>query len=69
MTIGEKIRELREKGGLTQAELAEKTFVTQAAINKVEHNIMKPGVDLVARLSKVFNCTTDFLMFDTERDT
>ncbi len=66
MTIGERIEELREKTGFSQTELAEKIFVTPTAINKFEHNVKLPGIDTVSRLSKVFGCTTDFLILGEE---
>ncbi len=51
---GEQLKRAREIRGLTQAELAsdEGINVTQAAIARIEQNLLVPSEDLVGRLSK-----------------
>lgn len=66
MTIGSRVRMYREQNGLTQRELGAKAFVSQVAINKIEHDFMKPGVDLLVRLSNIFGCTIDELLKEAE---
>ena len=42
MTIGSRIKELREAANLTQDELAKKVGVTKSAIGNYEQNISSP---------------------------
>jgi len=55
MTIGEKIKELRESKGMLQRELAYELKVGDAYLSKIEHNqkILKKGH--LATISKFFN--------------
>ena len=50
MTIGERIKQYREKAGLTQVELAEKIDAYQETISQIEHD--KIGIT-VAKLRKI----------------
>lgn len=42
MTLGNRIRNRREELGLNQAELAEKSKLTQGYISSVEHDVYVP---------------------------
>ena len=43
-SLGKRIKFLREKAGLTQEELADKTSLSLDYIGKIEVNINKPGL-------------------------
>lgn len=45
MTVGEKVRNLRLKMGLTQEELAERSDLTKGFISQLENNNTSPSVD------------------------
>lgn len=45
MEIGEKIRSLRLKLGLTQEELAERSDLTKGFISQLERDLTSPSVD------------------------
>lgn len=60
--FGQKVRELRRKAGLTQAELADKIAVGQAYIGYVENGIKKPSLETADRMVKVFGCKIDDLL-------
>ena len=64
MTIGEKIRALRQDANLKQKELAEKINVSATALMFAERDIRQPSKDLIIRLSKFFNKPTDYFMFE-----
>lgn len=64
MTIGEKIRALRQAQNLKQKELAEKINVSATALMFAEKDIRQPSKDLVMRLSKFFNKPTDYFLFE-----
>ena len=46
---------------MTQRDLAEKVFVSQAMIQGIEVGIKKPGADLLKLLADALNVTTDDL--------
>lgn len=64
MTIGEKIRALRQARHLKQKELAAQINVSATALMFAERNIRKPSKDLVMRLAKFFNKPTDYFLFE-----
>ena len=64
MTIGEKIRALRQDQNLKQKELAEKINVSATALVFVEKNIRQPSKEMVLRLAKFFNKPTDYFLFE-----
>jgi transcriptional regulator with XRE-family HTH domain len=52
-TIGEKIREYRQKQGLTQDALAAELHVSSQAVSKWENGLTMPDINLLVPLSKV----------------
>ena len=48
------IRELREKSGLTQSELAEKLYVSDKAVSKWENGKGYPDISLLEPIAAVF---------------
>lgn len=64
MTIGEKITKLRKEQNLTQEQLAEILNVSRQSVSKWEQNITYPDTDKLIRMSKLFNCSLDFLLKD-----
>ena len=47
------IREKREKLGLSQKELAEKSGITQSFLCDIEQGRSKPSIDVAIKLAKV----------------
>lgn len=60
--LDERIRELREKSGLTQTELAKKIGVTRSSINGWEMGISIPSIMKLVELAMFFHVTTDYLL-------
>ena len=60
--IADKIKLLREKNGMTQAELARKLGVTRSGVNAWEMGITTPSTQYVVELSLLFKVSTDFLL-------
>ena len=61
MTIGEKIKQLRQQNGITQEKLAEYLNITYQSISKWENNNALPDVTLIVPLANFFGVTTDEL--------
>lgn len=51
--ISDKIREARNKKGLSQSELAEKLFITKQSISKYENSNAIPGRDIMEKLEEI----------------
>lgn len=62
MTTGEKLALLREKKGITQEKLSEILNVSRQSISRWETDISFPETDKLIKLSKLFECSTDFLL-------
>lgn len=60
-----RLRELRERYGLTQAQLGEKVKVSRQAINAIETNKFDPSIWLAYDLAKLFNMSIEDI-FDFE---
>lgn len=50
MTAGQLLREARRRHGLTQQQLAARARTSQAAISRIERDLVSPSVDTLANL-------------------
>lgn len=60
--IGERMKEVREKNGLTQSALAKKLNISRSAVNAWEMGVSIPSAQYLVELSKLFKVTTDYLL-------
>lgn len=60
--IADKIKKLREKAELTQAELARKLGVTRSGVNAWEMGITIPSTMYIVELALLFGVSTDYLL-------
>lgn len=67
--LGERIRQLRLKKGLTQQKLAEMLNTTNATISNYETGASTPDYETLIKLSDIFNVTTDYLLGRTDEPT
>ena len=61
MEIGQRIRQLRGRAGITQEQLGEKLGVTAQSISKWETGAAMPDITLLPRLAEEFGVTIDEL--------
>ncbi len=62
-TIGDKIKQLRNKQGLTQDELARKSDLPYTTLTKIETNVItRPTIQTVMKIAKGLNVSLDDLM-------
>ena len=66
MEFNEKLQELRKGKGLTQEELAEKLFVSRAAVSKWESGRGYPSIDSLKEISRYCSVTIDELICPEE---
>ena len=62
LTLGEKIRLLREEKELNQTELGHAVNMTQRRVSYIENNTYEPSVDDLRALCKFFNVSADYLL-------
>ena len=62
LTLGEKIRLLREEKELNQTELGKAVNMTQRKISYIENDKYEPSMDDIKALCKFFNVSADYLL-------
>ena len=66
-SLGDRVRELRERDKLTQGELAARIGTSASTLSRIEKGeIESPGSDIVVKLARVFCVSTDFLLGVTD---
>jgi transcriptional regulator with XRE-family HTH domain len=68
MSIGTRIKELRVQKRLKQAELGATVGMTHVQIGRYELGKAKPASDMLYKLAKALDTTTDYLVNDDEND-
>lgn len=61
-TLGERLRALRGGNRITQADLAEKIFVSESYIALIELNKRNPSTEILGKLCDFFGVSTDYLL-------
>jgi transcriptional regulator with XRE-family HTH domain/KaiC/GvpD/RAD55 family RecA-like ATPase len=64
--LGEKIKTLRKKIGMTQKELAEQVGLTPSFISQLEKNLISPSLDSLLKLSEKLNTQPIYFLTDSE---
>ena len=62
--VGGRIRNAREKKGLTQEQLAERTELSASHVSHIETGSSKLGLPALVRISNTLNVTVDSLLQD-----
>ena len=65
--LGDKIKILRKKKGLTQQELSAAISVSRSTIGMVEKNLQGTGNETLIKLADFFDVTVDYLLSDDEQ--
>ena len=60
--ICDKIKELREKAGFSQAQLAKKLDVTRSSVNAWEMGLSTPTTQYIVALSRLFHVSSDYIL-------
>lgn len=66
MNFGLRLKDLRNKKGLTQEALGDKLFVSAKTISSWEANRTEPSLDLIVRLAEVLECSYSSLIYGRE---
>ena len=68
MSIGNKIKQLREENNMTQKEIAEILEVEPGTISKYESNLIEPNIKSLIKLSDAFQVTIDELIKEEDEE-
>ena len=60
--IANKIKELRERKGLTQTDVAKLLGITRSSVNAWEMGISVPSTQYIVELAKLFHISSDYLL-------
>lgn len=66
MNIGEKIKYLRLNNKITSKELSKILDISASALSLYENGMRQPKLELIVKISELFNVSTDFLLGVTE---
>lgn len=66
--IGDRIKELRNKKELTQAELADKLGFTSQTVSNWESGTREPDIDALTQLASLFNVSLDYLLLGRQEE-
>ena len=66
MTFGEKLKDARQKAGLSQEQLSEKLHVSRSAVAKWETNKGMPDIENLKAASQLLGVSIDYLLDDGE---
>ncbi len=62
MTIGNRIKRLRQERGWSQAQLGQRLGVHQKQISGYERGVHVPSAEMLAKISEVFDVSLDYLI-------
>jgi transcriptional regulator with XRE-family HTH domain len=68
MSLGTRIKRLRQDRNWSQAQFALKLKVHQKQISGYERNVYVPSTDLLIRVAELFNVSLDYLAFEDRDD-
>ena len=68
MNVGDAIKSLRKKKGLSQKELAQRSGLSANAMCSIEKNEAFPSRDSIDRICKALDIPTSYLMFFSVTD-
>lgn len=61
-----RIKKLREEFGYTQQDLANKLNGSKSVIGLYESETRKPSLEILIKLSEIFNCSIDYILCKTD---
>ena len=68
MKIGQKLKGLRVKTGLSQEKVAEQLYVSRQAISKWENDEAFPDMENMVALAKFYNVSVDYILAPEDED-
>lgn len=66
MSFGNNLKKIRQENQITQEELAKKINTSRSNIANYENDKNMPSIEILNKLSEIFNCSTDYLLGKTD---
>lgn len=60
--FGTTLKELRQRAGMTQKELADRLWLSKATVSYYEQSVRYPSPEMLVKISGVFHVSTDYLL-------
>ena len=61
-----RLKDLRERDGLSQIRFSEEIGFSQSAVSAWENNTREPGIEALIKIAKFFNTSIDYLVGDIQ---
>ena len=61
-SLADRIKSLRERAGLTQADIARQIGISRSGVNSWEMGLSVPSTQYIVELAKKFKVSTDYLL-------
>jgi transcriptional regulator with XRE-family HTH domain len=68
MSIGEKLKTIRNTKGISQKELSKLINSHINDISRYERGVQIPSIEVIKKIAQVFDVSTDFLLFDNYQE-
>ncbi len=62
MSLGKRIKELREKEGLTQLKASELLKISNKALSRYENDDTNPDPETIKNMAKLYNSSSDYIL-------
>lgn len=62
VNFGATLKELRQRAGLTQKQLADRLWLSKATVSYYEQSVRYPSPEILVRLAGIFHVSTDYLL-------
>ncbi|MBP3231246.1 MAG: helix-turn-helix transcriptional regulator [Anaerovibrio sp.] len=62
MSLGKRIKGLRQHQELLQSDVAQQLGITQSQYSKLERDALEPSLEMIRRLAKLFYVSSDYLL-------
>jgi len=66
--FGEKMRQIRDRRGLTMKKVAEKAGVSESLISQIERNKVSPSIDTLLTISEILEIDFEYLFSDFHKE-
>ena len=60
--LSQRVHELRVASSWSQVELANRLNISKQTVSNWENDNIQPSIEMLVRLSRIFNVTTDYLL-------
>ena len=62
VNFGNTLKELRQRAGLTQKQLADRLWLSKGTVSYYEQSLRYPSPEILVRLAGIFHVSTDYLL-------